>query len=295
MPSTQTILRTRKPVDYGTTPGTTTINRRFRELYRKFANVVTGQLAGDSGDGEYVLGYSASDPAAAVAGLAISGGSGAVGAIINGVTVTVAHGASDTVDGAAISNALNTSVNALVQGFVQANNLTATLTCTSVVAGDQVIIGSTPFTAITGTAPNLVSGASNGTFDRSGTNAQTATNLAAAINAAPVCNRYFMAIAVSNVVRLFARTANYSAAAGTYSFPTGPGVPPNFISPLATTIVASAGALVAGAFVGISTPLPGIYGNAVTIALSGTGVTVLNAATRFAGGVGPNVFINSAC
>lgn len=284
MPATLVALRHRRPLDYGTAPGSSTINRRGRELFRRYANLVTAAL-GASSDNEYALAYSSADPAYAVAGLAMSGGAGTVGVTLNGVAVTATYATSDTNSCGLVAAAINASSNALVAGFVTASNLTATLTLTSTVAGDFVNICGTRFTAVSGTPPQIVSGGNLCNFDISGNDAADATALAAAINSAPVVSRYVSALAVSNVVRLFARQYAFSGTA-TFAWPSGPGVPANSIISGSGTIVASAASLAAGAFVGINACMPGISGNTITTAASGTGVTVLNSAARLVNGAG---------
>lgn len=289
MPISALYLRHRRPKDYGVTPGSTTISRRGRDLARKFAQVLQGQLQGADSDGDFALVYSNStEPAFAVGGLAMSGGAGTVGGIINGVTVTATYASSDTNSCGLVAAAINASANALVQGFVTANNLTATLTLTSTAAGDTVDVCGYRFIAVSGTPVTIVSGGNLGKFDISGNDAADATALAAAINTMPGLSRWVSAIAVSNVVRLFARQYAFSGTA-TFAWPSGPGVPPNSIISQAGTIVASAASLAAGAFVGINACVPGVAGNAITIALSGTGVTVLNSAARLVNGAGLNV------
>lgn len=290
MPMTAVYLRHRRPVDYGTTPGSSTITRRGRDLFRRFVNLVMGSLASSPADSEYTLVYGGTtEPAFANAGLAMSGGSGTVGATINGVGVTATYATSDTNSCALVAAAINASTNALVQGFATASNLTATLTLTSVAAGDSVDIGGFQFVANDGTRPNYISGANVGYFNMSGNDAADATSLAAAINSCPSLDRYLHAVPVSNVVRLFAKNATYTAATNVFSWPTGPGIPTNSILSKASTIVASASSLAAGAFVGIAACVPGVIGNAITIAASGTGVTVLNTETRLNRGAALNV------
>lgn len=289
MPMTAVYLRHRRPADYGVTPGTTTISRRARELFRRYVKVVMGAMSDADADSEYALVYGGStEPAYANTGLAMASGTGSVGATINGVTVTATWATSDTNSCALVANAINSSTNALVQGFVTANNLTATLTLTGVAAGNSVVVCGTTFTAVTA-IPNPVSGYSNGLFVRSGVDATDAANLAAAINSAPGLSRFVFAVPVSNVVRLFAKQANYTSGTNTFSWPTAPGTPSNAILSGASTIVASGASLAAGAFVGLSCPVPGVMGNAISVAASGTGVTVLNTETRFQRGAALNV------
>lgn len=288
MPSQVIHLRTRRPVDYGVTPGSSTINRRGNVLLRRFANIIMGALSEGS---LYTVGYSATEAQNANGGLTISGGAGAVGAIINGVTVTATWATSDTVSAGLAAAAINASVNALVQGFVSSNNLSATVTCATVVAGNTVNVGGETFTAFSGTPANATSMSTVGVFDCSGSNSATATALARAINIHPVVSRYFTAVPVAAVVRIFA--VQFTQASGVFSWPTGPGVLPNTItSSSSSTLAVSNNGVTAGTVFSLYALQPGITGNAITTALSGTGVTVLNTAARLERGTGPISFIN---
>ena len=287
MPSQVIHLRTRRPVDYGVTPGSSTINRRGNVLLRRFANVIMGALSEDS---LYTVGYSATEAQNANGGLTISGGAGSVGAIINGVTVTATWASSDTVSAGLAAAAINASVNALVQGFVSSNNLSATVTAATVVAGNTVNVGGETFTAFSGTPVNATSMSTVGIFDCSGSNSATATALARAINIQPVVSRYFTAVPVAAVVRIFA--VQFTQAAGVFSWPTGPGVLPNTITSSGSTLAVSSNGVAAGTVFSLYSLQPGIGGNAITTALSGTGVTVLNTAARLERGTGPISFIN---
>lgn len=292
MPMTAVYLRHRRPVDYGTAPGSSTISRRGRELFRRFTNIAIGALSDSQADSEYTLVYGGTtEPAFANCGLSLSSVATSVSATINGVAVAGTIGGSDTATAAILANAINASTNALVQGFVTASNLTATLTLTSVAAGDSVEIGGYQFVAFSGTRPNYVSGANVGYFDISGADSADATSLAAAINSCPSLDRFVFAVPVSNAVRLFARGATYTAATTSFAFATGPGVPTNYIVSKSSTIVASGGSLVAGAFVGIEAGIPGVYGNAITIsATAGAGtIAVLNTETRLNRGAALNI------
>ncbi len=288
MPMTALYFRHRRPADYGTTVGTTTINRRGTQLLRRVLNGAMGNLGGPSGDQDYAVVYSPNEPSFAVGGLAMSGGAGAVGGIINGVTVTATFASSDINSCGLVAAAINASANALVQGFVTANNLSATLTLTSVAAGATVDICGYRFTATTGTPAAIVSGGNLFNFDVSGNDTADATALVAAINAAPGLSRYVSAVSTTNVVRVFARQYLFSGTA-TFTWPTAPGTPTNTLVSQASSIVASAASLAASAFVGINACIPGVAGNAITLALSGTGVTVIGGGARLALGTGLNV------
>lgn len=288
MPVSAVYLRHRRPVDYGVTPGSTTITRRGRELFRRFLNVANGAVQGASADGEYTLVQSSTtEPAFAVGALTLSGASGAVGGIINGVTLTATHGTTDILDAALIAAVINASSDALVQGFVTSSNLSATLTLVSVAAADTVDICGYRLTARSGTAPNLnVSGSGQGFFDMSGNDTADALSLATAINQMPGLSRWVSAISVAGVVHMFPR--RYTFATPTFSWPSGPGVPSNTIISNASTITASGASFIPSVKVALNACVPGVQGNAVTVALSGTGVTVLGTQTRLIGGLGLN-------
>lgn len=288
MPISAAYIRHRRPVDYGVTPGTTTISRRGAPLLRRFVGVAQSGLSGGAGDCEFTLVYGdGTEPAFAAGALLFSTATGTVGGIINGVTLTATAAGGDILSAALVSAVINASSNALVQGFVTSNNLGATLTLTSVAAGNTVDICGTTFTARSGTSGNLnVSGAGQGFFDMSGTDTADALSLATAINQMPGVSRFVSAISVAGVVHLMARRYNFTSP--TFSWPTGPGVPSNTIISNAATIVASGASLVASAKVNLNACVPGVQGNAVTAALSGTGVTVLGTQARLIGGLGLN-------
>lgn len=290
MPVSVAYLRHRNPYDYGVTPGSTTITRRGSALFRRFINLAHSALGSGSSDADFTLGYTSTDPAYAVAGITASTVGTSFAATINGVSVSVTPAGGDITSCGLLAQAINASSNALVRGFATASNLSATLTLTSVTAGAYVDVCGCRFTAISGTAVNTVSGAANGTFDMSGNDTADAASLASAINTMPGLSRFVAAISVAGVVHLFGKQ---SVASGTNAFtwPTGPGVPTNSIVSGSSTIVASGATLAASAKVGIVACLPGVSGNAITIATSaGTGTAaVLNTATRLTLGAGLNL------
>ncbi len=285
MPITALYVRHRRPKDYGATPGSTTITRRAGELYRRVLNVFTGSLGG-ANDADYTfVGGGTTEPAFACGALLLSGASGVIGGIINGVTLTATHGTTDILDAALIAAVINASSNALVQGFLTSNNLGATLTLTNVLAGDTVDICGYRFTAVAALPTvNRISGYDLGNFSVAGSDTADALTLATAINQRPGLSRYGAAISVAGVVHLMAR--QYAFASPTFSWPTGPGVPANNILSNAATIVASGASFITSAKVNLLCCVPGVFGNAVTVALSGTGVTVLGTQTRLIGGTG---------
>lgn len=285
MPVTLIQFRTREKVDYGVTAGTSTVNRSYRTLMRRIINELHASLAGAAGDADFVFQYDPVNVAHANAGLAISSGSGAVGATLNGVATTATWATSDTVSAGLVAYAIASSTTAKVKGMFLSNNLTATITLASVLAGQYVSVCGTRFTATSGTPKEIHSGQNAYSFDISGSDAADATALAAAINSAPELSRSVFAIPVSNAVRLFARKATWSATASTWSWPSSSRQPKNIITASAATFTLSGNTLVAGAFVGIQAVVGGVFGNINTIAASGTGVTVLNSETSLNRGV----------
>jgi len=287
MPVSALQLRHRKPADYGVTPGGTTFNRSGAELMRRFANVLRAAMSDANFDNEYVFQYDSADPAVANAGVGISSGSGSVQITINGVATAVTWATSDTNSAGLLAAALNASTDALVKGLITANNLTATITCSSVAAGDYVDVCGTRLTAVAVVPTAIYSNSAINTFLQTGTNAQTAAALAVAINASPGLSRYVYAIDVSNVVRLFARQFVFSGTV-TFAWPSSAqGVPGNSLIPSSTAHLAcNVAALAAGAFVGVCATTEGVQGNQATIAVSGTGLTVLNAEARLKRGTG---------
>jgi phage tail sheath gpL-like len=88
------------------------------------------------------------DPVAASGTLTISSGSGTVGGSINGVSITVTWGTSDTATATALAAAINASTNALVQNLVTASAAAGVVTITAVQKGKQ---GNTMTLAASGT------------------------------------------------------------------------------------------------------------------------------------------------
>jgi hypothetical protein len=286
MPVTAIQIRHRYPVDYGVTPGSSTLNRSNGELIKRVINTLRAAVSDAQPDSEYVFQYDSADICVANAGLALGASSGTLTATLNGVAVAVTYATSTTNSCGLLAAAINASTDALVKGLFAANNLTATITCASVAVGDYVDVCGTRFTAVAATPVEIYRGASKNTFVQAGTDAQTGAALAAAINASPGVSRYVFAIDVSNVVRLFARQFVFSGTV-TFAWPTKPGTPGNSLTTSNTTRLAvSAAALAAGAFVGICATTEGVQGNQATIAVSGTNLAVLNTETRLKRGLG---------
>ena len=290
MSAFQLQIRDRQKMDLGSQQNNSAnvINRTRRQLINHIRAQLLQEVCGAGGDSEYVFTYSDTDPTVAATGLAISGGSGTVGATLNGVATTVTYATSDTNAAAQIAAAINTSTTALVQAMFNASNLTATITAsTGVTAGMTVDVCGFRLFAVDALAPNSYGGASMNQFVRSAVAATVATNLAACINGVAGLSRWVYAVPVGAVVRLFARKWAYTAATNTFAWPTGNRVPTNNLwSSDATNLAVSGSALAAWAFVGICAGAEGQVGNCHSIAASGTGVSVLNGETRLMRGVG---------
>jgi hypothetical protein len=199
--------------------------------------------------------------------LVLSGGAGAVGGTINGVTITDTYATSDTHSAGLIAAAIDASTNALVQYFVTASNVAGSFALSTVVAGTKIGFDGVEFTAIAGGT------AKPHEFSISGNDAADATALAAAMVACPYLNTKYFIIASSSSVIIAQRSGGSTV--GTHQ---------KMRTSAATVTLTQ---LVAGATVYISAMQPGIWGNVVTLAASGTGVTA--GAARLAGGTGLNV------
>lgn len=83
-------------------------------------------------DGSFSIGQSTSAPARASGTLTLSSASGAVGGVINGVTITDTASGGDTASAALVAAAINASTNALVAGIVTASSAAAVVTVTAI-------------------------------------------------------------------------------------------------------------------------------------------------------------------
>jgi hypothetical protein len=233
---------------------------------RWFEAVGAGVQNGDAWV-EIHRGLTDAKPVAATALLTAATGSGDVGAVINGITITREWATSDVVTMALVAQTINESTEALVTGLVGASSLAATIALASVLAGSYIDIkplggGSIRFTA-TAAATGI-----RGEFSIGGTNAQDATALAAAINAHPAFFGKLVATTSSATVILRqlskSATALYTLekSAATFTLTTMTGTAVIIVFSLHKTKLA----------------------NAITFAATGTNMTA--SAARLAGGVG---------
>lgn len=102
-------------------------------------------------------------PVAAAGTITLSGGSGTITAIINGVSIAITWATSDTVSAALLATAINASSNALVQYLVTATSLLGVVTITALAGttGNQCTLAATG-TGATASGTRLTGG-TNGT------------------------------------------------------------------------------------------------------------------------------------
>lgn len=268
MPSTLVVLHHDRALDLGSPTAT----RRGRELLKKL-DIALGELK--SGTGRVIQGASiwvnASEGCTYARGTgAFASSSGTVGFIVNGVTITVTWGTSDTASMTAAVAAINASTNALVQNLVVASNLISTITFSSVAAGTVVNVAGIPFTCMSAATsqPNE--------FYVGASDTAAATNLVTAINAHPYLKNLVHAASSSGVVTLYLMESSVPS-----------GVANVIGSSNSTTAAVSSATFAAGAKCVFRATVPGRIGNITGVTASGTNVSV--SATRLASGAGMNV------
>lgn len=195
----------------------------------------------------------------AVAGLVLASGSGDETATINGVASTVTWATSDTATMTALVAAIR--ANASVTQIVTATNILSKMTLASVLAGTQVFVFSIPFKAVTGTPLNF------GEFDRSGSDTADATSLALAINRHPALSGVARAVSSAGVVYVGFTTNRSPTSAEKLTLPS------------ASTITINTATPTAGAVGLVLCTTPGVIGNCISAAVTGTGLTLLTTGT----------------
>lgn len=240
-------------------------SRGGRELIRKLINHLEAFESGNKQCDNMKVWIDGVQPSRAKGLLTASGASGTVGATINGVGVTAAHVSTDAGDCTLIAAAINASTDALVQYMVRASNYAMTITLASVLAGTEIDICGYKFVAQSGGVLQPDG------FDIAGTDTQDAASLVTQINLRPGLRDLVFASNSSGVVTL--RQWSGTTAVG-------------LVSTNKSTVSLS-GAFAATAVVQVSSILPGIAGNCITFAASGTGMTA--SVARLAGGAGLSV------
>lgn len=239
----------------GSDGGTNSFRAKARRLINMLLLVIAGGLRGATlrmGD-KHAFGT-----------LVWSGASGTVGGIVNGVTLTAAHGASDTADATTFVAALNASTNALVQHLLKASNTLMTFTISTGVSGVTIVLGGVTLRGVPGT---VIPAGTRDCFVIGDTDTNDAVSLVTVINNHPLLRDRYYATSSAGVVTVFAL---YGSVADAY-----------------TEVSAAGGITRSGNFAVAATALiwsivKGTAGNTQTLAASGTGVTASGA--RLTGG-----------
>ena len=188
--------------------------------------------------------------------LVATAATGAVGGIVGATTVTVTAAGGDTATMTALAAAIR--ANATAGQISTATSSLAQLTCTTVAAGATVNVWNITFTAIGSAATPLVAGQ----FSAGVSDAACALNLANAINQHPALAARVTAVSVAGVV-FIGRVDQFNAARPVE----------RITSPTATTITIQAPVCVPGARCMVFASVPGLLGNEMRVAASGTGMT----------------------
>ncbi len=250
---------------------------RKRSLLRRVLNKGMSILGGSEPGSQFTVYSSGTDPAAAcTAGISASG-SGTVGIVISGVTLTATWATSDTVSAGLIAAVINASTDAKIQHLFGSTNLKSSLTLVTTVAGNSVVLAGFKFTGVAGTAGTIPSKDGDFVVKGSGTDTQSGTSLAGAINRHPGASRFLFALNVAGVVHVFPKSAAWF---------TGPNAPENAVRSNAATISVGSATFAASAYYGVWCKFPGKVGNNVVVAASGTGQTIENSNTYFSRGLG---------
>jgi len=215
--------------------------------------------------------------AANTCGISASG-SGAVGIVIAGVTLTDTWATSDTISAGLVAAAINASTNAKTQYLIGSTNLKSTLSLATVLAGTIITVAGFRFLAIAGTTES----GKDGDFVIGGSDTADAASLALAINRHPYANKYLFAIPAVGDCHVFPKAAAWWTAttAGTPNFPA------NRVQASAATVTVGSATFAASAYYGVYCKVPGKIGNNIVVAASGTGQTIIGSATYLARGLG---------
>lgn len=195
----------------------------------------------------------------AVAGFAVvsfSSGSGTVGFIVNGRSITETWATSDAASMAAWVTLFNADTNAAIANIVYAGGArNGNAACASVVAGDTFTLAGITLTAVAGTRQFRQ-------FSKDTSDTATAADLAAAINADPVLGYFYAAYGSSGNCLIYPK----------YTGTTAPTQLANEVMSASATITLTQFA--AGASACLYARVPGAASNAITIEKTGTGATL---------------------
>jgi hypothetical protein len=268
--STTVVVSHRRAVDLGAT------NRMQNgDVIRAIARHLDNPVG--SVDAAVVVANSSGMPSPAGATALLSTASGTVGVTVNGVGVTVTASGGDAATAGLLVTAVNTSTNALVNGFVRATQTRARLTLSATAAGSYVeirdVLNNTAY-RITATA--AATGVL-GEFSIAGDDTADALALANAINQFPGLNQLVRAEGASAVCQVYFLDNSTARVAF-----------------LANGITVTSGGETAAA-VHVFGLVPGAISNAITFAVTGTGLSAQGSAARLFGGVGGIVGTRKAC
>ena len=251
----------------------------LRHVLQRLQGVMDGSVESDSVRYQWndtvTVGSAAAYGGQAVGLLVGSSLSGTVGATVGGTAVTLSASGGDTATMTAWVAALQ--ANSTVNLFANASNKLMKLTCTSVVAGTTVQICGLTFTA-------LASGAAQTTpetWSVGGSDTACALALATAINRHPVLAGRVRAVSSAGVLYLGFPNDRSGLAFETIGFPS------------ASTIAINTAKPTAGAEAMIFANVPGIIGNFITVAASGTGASYVTNGTAGQLGLGSGGFTPS--
>lgn len=260
----KSVIPNKAPGDAGGQP--------LAEIAQFLESLAGGFAPGRQGECEVEIHRGSTDaaPARARGTIALSGASGNVVATINGVTHTVATGASDAATMTLLVAAIMASADALVANFVRACNMACTVALASLTDGQWVTIDGVRFTArVNPNSENEGNGLTE--FDIGASDTASGDSLVARVNAHPTLREKFFAINAAGTVTL----RQLEGTVGLHVFKEGAGITLGGLTSGLLTAVAT----------GIITSTAKLkLANAITTAASGTGASAAQA--RLTGGVG---------
>lgn len=225
---------------------------------RKVINHLTGVVSGVTPVGSWLIDNntgSTTPLSRAVAGVTMATGTGTVGSVINGTSVTATWATSDTATAAALVTAIN--ANSTANRIVMASKYAGYFTLTSAIAGDTVVVGGVTFTGVAGTAD-----ATKNQFSIDTSDTAAALDLAASIQFNSGTNARFGAVSAAGVCYIF--TLDNTATDST-----------KLLASTTSTCVPTQ--IAAGAYYFIAARQPGLIGNCCTATATGTNMTAISA------------------
>lgn len=225
-------------------------------------NYLTGGLGGAPLIDSFIIEPDTTgDSVAGFAVVSFSSGSGTVGFIVNGRSVTETWATSDQASMTAWVTAFNADTDAAIANIVYAGGARkGNAACASVAAGDTFTLAGVTLTAVAGTAQFRQ-------FSKDTSDTATALSLAGAINADPVLGYFYAAYGSSADCVIYPK----------YTGTTAPTQLANEVMSAASTITLTQ--LTADPSCCIYARVPGAGSNANTIEKTGTGATLVKTVT----------------